>query len=258
MPYLKLKGRRLFYAKKRGNPDLPPVLLLHGAGSNHLGWPPGLRRLLDFTVYALDLPGHGRSDPPGHDTIEAYAADVAASLVALNLDKVVIIGHSMGGAIAQMLALLYPEKVAGLILIGTGARLPVSQVIFDKAQTDLEAVIDFVTRYSWAKETPRWLRAGTKKLMRDTGSKVVHGDFLACNAFDVRDQLGSIQVSTLVIVGDTDMMAPPKFSHFLAEHLPKADLVTIEGGGHMMMLEQAKEVTAVILEYLQANFFREV
>ena len=80
MPYFDLNGQSIFFTFKDGNPDLPVVVLLHGAGGSHLGWPPGLRRLSDFAVMGIDLPGHGRSHPPGRQTINDYAADIAALL----------------------------------------------------------------------------------------------------------------------------------------------------------------------------------
>jgi pimeloyl-ACP methyl ester carboxylesterase len=251
MPYLVVENQRLFYTFKRGKPSFPSVVLLHGAGSNHLGWPAQLRRLPDFPVYALDLPGHGRSAGPGYNSIDEYADITAALFQTLDLDAVILVGHSMGGAIAQMTALRYQEMVAGLVLIGTGARLPVSDLIMNQTLSDFDAVVDFVAKYAWARGTPKLLINAGIKLMRDAGADVTYGDYLACHSFDVRELVGQIKVPTLVVGGSSDMMTPIKFSHFLADQIPQANLVTIEGGGHMMMLEQAEEVTAVITQFLE-------
>ena len=92
-------------------------------------WPGELRRLPDHEVYALDLPGHGRSGGPGRTDIGAYAEVVREFADALKLPAFVLGGHSMGGAIALEFALRYGSRLAGLILVGTGARLRVAPEI---------------------------------------------------------------------------------------------------------------------------------
>lgn len=254
MPILTLNHQRIFYVHKRGRPGKPTLLLVHGAGGSHLGWPAELRRLADYAVYALDLPGHGRSDKPGRASITAYADDVAAFIDALALEQVVIAGHSMGGAVAQMLVLRHPGKAAGLVLIGTGARLPVSEAILGQALTDFDAAVSFITQYAWARDTPAPLVEEGRKLMAQTEPQVLHDDFRACNEFNVMNRLPQIRVPTLVIAGEVDMMTPHKLGQFLADHIPNAELVTIEGGGHMMMLEQPGPVAAAIAVFLRTRF----
>ena len=251
MPYFDLNGQSIFFTFKDGNPDLPVVVLLHGAGGSHLGWPPGLRRLSDFAVMGIDLPGHGRSHPPGRQTINDYAADIAALLHQKNLSQAILIGHSMGGAIAQTVALTHPDKVAGLILIGTGAKLPVSNLILEQTVTDFAAVTQFVTKHSWSPDAPLPLVEKAHQELIRTTPDVLRGDFLACNSFNVMDQLGKIAAPTLVIAGSIDKMTPPKFGRYLAEQIPNSQLHTVENGGHMMMLEQAGMVTTVIIQFLK-------
>src|SRR5512136_3354839 len=105
MPYLDLAGERSYYALHRNQADGVPVLLIHGAGENHLVWPIGLRRLPGTIVYAIDLPGHGKSTGTGRSTIADYAEWLRSFLAALPVPAAVFIGHSMGGAIAQQLAI---------------------------------------------------------------------------------------------------------------------------------------------------------
>ncbi|HZY44575.1 MAG TPA: alpha/beta fold hydrolase, partial [Anaerolineae bacterium] len=106
MPYLDLNNERIYYALYRG--ELIPsrsIILIHGAGENHLVWPAGLRRLPDSTVYAIDLPAHGKSTGNGRDSINGYVAWLKIFLDALKIQRAFIVGHSMGSAIAQMFAL---------------------------------------------------------------------------------------------------------------------------------------------------------
>lgn len=254
MPYLTLDNHRIFYTQKRGNPGFPAVVLVHGAGSSHLGWPALLRRLPDYPVYAVDLPGHGRSSFPGFNDITAYADVLAAFINKLDLQRVVVIGHSMGGAITQMLAIRHSHLAGGLVLVGTGARLPVSEVILDQTRTDLDAVIEFITRYAWARGTPAHLLEANRKMLLETGAETLHSDYVACNTFNVIDRLPQITIPTLVIVGSIDKMTPPHFSQFLANHIANAELVAIEDAGHMVILEKPELVTAVIAKFLKTHF----
>jgi pimeloyl-ACP methyl ester carboxylesterase len=251
MPYAELDTGKLFYAQSRGRgPDAPTLVLIHGAGGSHLHWPGELRRLPEATVYALDLPGHGRSDGPGCDSIVAYVAALIGFLDATGTERAVLVGHSMGGAISQMTALTHPGRVAGLVLVGTGARLRVAPAILEGILDDFDAAIDLVTRFAWAKDAPQELTRRGRQMMAQTPPEVMHGDFAACDAFDVLQRLGEIDAPTLVITGTADLLTPHKYGAFLAEHIPNARLVTVEGGGHMMALEQPGPVAGAVAEFI--------
>src|SRR5574341_24760 len=100
MPIIQTNKGILYYAKNAHfETAKPPLILIHGAGSSHLDWPPELRRMKNYNVLALDLPGHGRSDEQGRTRIEDYAVAVLAFMDAFTLDRAVLVGHSMGGAI---------------------------------------------------------------------------------------------------------------------------------------------------------------
>lgn len=251
MPYAGLDTGKLFYALSRG-PGAPTLVLIHGAGGSHLHWPAELRRLPGATVYALDLPGHGRSDGPGCDTIAAYVTALVGFLDATGTERAVLAGHSMGGAISQMAALTHPGRVAGLVLVGTGARLRVAPAILDGILQDFDGAIDLVTRFAWAKEAPQELTRRGREMMAQTAPEVIHGDFVACDAFDVMQRLNEIDAPTLVITGTADLLTPHKYGAFLADHIPNARLVTVEAGGHMMALEQPVPVARAVAEFISA------
>lgn len=253
MPYVETARGELFYTKKSGPRDGPTLLLIHGAGGSRLHWPPQLRRMSGATVHTLDLPGHGRSKGDGCDTIDGYVLAIVAFLERLAVDSAVIVGHSMGGAVAQKLALEEPERVSSLVLVGTGARLRVAPAILECAQHDLERAVQLITQYAWSSDADPALKEVGRKALRETGSAVLFGDFLACDRFDVMDRLGEIEVSTLVIGGSVDRLTPIKYSRFLSEQIPCAQLVTVEGAGHMVMLERSEEVSDAIRAFVMAE-----
>jgi pimeloyl-ACP methyl ester carboxylesterase len=249
MPTLTLDKRRLFYADHRPDRPGPALLLLHGAGGSHLIWPGALRGLVETRVLALDLPGHGRSDPPGRRTIGQYAAVVEAFMAALGLPEVVVAGHSMGGAIALTMALEPARALRGIVLIGAGARMPVGGPLLGGALASLERASDFVVDNGFV-EAPPDLRQQMKAGMLATGATTTFGDFLACSRFDARPRLASITTPALVIGGAQDRMIPPQFAKSLADGLPRARLALLEGAGHYAMLERPDEVARLVADFI--------
>ncbi len=253
MPFVEVNGSPLFYALSRGPENGPAVVLVHGAGGSHVHWPAELRRLPGATVYALDLPGHGRSKGKGRDTVSGYAETVVAFCDALGLTRPVVIGHSMGGAIAQTLALDFPDRISALVLVATGARLRVTAAILDGIVSNFDETVKLIASYLWSRESAPAVmmeRLGVQ-VLRDTGPIVLRGDFVACDRFDVMSRLGEIAVPTLVIGGTADLLTPAKYAHFLAEHIPDARLKIFPNAGHVVMLEHPVEVAQAVQEFLE-------
>jgi pimeloyl-ACP methyl ester carboxylesterase len=171
-------------------------------------------------------------------------------LDATGTNRAVLVGHSMGGAVSQMTALTHPERVAGLVLVGTGARLRVLPLILDELLDDPESAMDAITHYSWAEGAPDALTQRGRETLSRTPPQVTHGDLLACDNFDVMDRLNKITTPTLVISGTADLLTPHKYGLYLAQRIPGARLVSIDGGGHMMALEQPHVVAAAVREFI--------
>jgi len=216
-----------------------PLLLVHGAGGTHVHWPGALRRLPGRRVIAVDLPGHGASPPPGERAVPAYARRLVDLLDALGIARAVVGGHSMGGAIALTLALEAPGRVAGLLLVGTGARLRVVPAIVQawadpaRAGELASAAAGFSFGSGAAPELLRVFAEG----MAAVAPGVVHGDFTACDAFDVMERLRAIRAPARIVVGAEDRLTPPKYSTFLRASLPGDGLLVVPGAGHMVTWE---------------------
>ena len=236
MPYAAIGGNDLFYARSESSG--PDVVLIHGAGGNHLVWPPTLRRLPGASVYAIDLSGHGRSNGDGHAQITDYAAEVIRFLDAVELDQTVLIGHSMGGAIAQAVALIAPERVAKLALLSTGARLRVSDALLEKLAQDPEGAAQMIAKWAWAPGAELKMISQSIEMMLETEPAALLNDFVACNQFDVRDLVSQIDKPTIVLTGAEDKMTPPALGEWLSQQIPRARFFPIPNAGHMVMLEQ--------------------
>lgn len=243
----------LYYSlSDNGAKNKIPVVLIHGAGGSHLFWPPQIRRLPGYCIYAIDLPGHGKSGGTGQQTISGYAQAVLTWLESIGWHRAVFVGHSMGGAIAITIALEHPEQVVGLGLIGTAARLRVAPLLLESTSspTTFLNAIDTIIAWSFSPQSPARLIESVTKRMAEMRPSVLHGDFLACDTFDETQRISQIRQPTLIICGADDRMTPLRNSQFLADNLPAARLEIIPNAGHMVMLEQPAQVAAALEDFL--------
>ncbi len=249
MPRINTARGAIWYAEHHKT-EAQTIVLIHGAGVNHLDWPASLRRFEGYRVIAPDLPGHGKSGGTARDNIADYSADIVALLDALGIDRAIFIGHSMGGAITQHLAYHHSSRVAAIVLICTGGKLTVNPLIIEGIVTDTEKTIDLIVKWQWAKHVDETMRTLSKQRLLNIAPEIIQGDYIACNHFDMLEQLGAISTSALVICGTADKMTPPSLSHTLADKLPHSALFSVEDGGHMVILEQPTIVAQAIREWL--------
>jgi pimeloyl-ACP methyl ester carboxylesterase len=228
------------------------LILIHGAGGSSLYWPPEIRRLPGRRVMAIDLPGHGASSGGAEETIEAYAERVKEFLDRLQIDQAVLCGHSMGSAVVQRLSLDHAERVAGLVLVGGGAKLQVNpQLIEDcsRPETFPQALVQ-ILEWSFSPQADRKLVELAGARMEEVSPAVLLADFAACNAFNILDEVEEIEQPALIICGGDDQMTPVKFSSYLAENIKDSKLEVIPGAGHMVMLEKAQVVAELMVNFL--------
>lgn len=264
MPFVTVNNTQPHYTHSPVPTDRPALVFTHGAGGCAADWPyrwqqTGIppsggapSRISDYPRYFLDLPGHGRSPGPARTTIADYAADVAAFIQEAGIRRAVVVGHSMGGAIALTIGLVKPQNLAGLVVLGGGATMPVSDAILDGLRSNFAQTVGLIQKFSWRKEARPLYREVATQHMLAAGSEVVYGDFAACNAFDVRERLGEIAVPTLVVGSTSDRMMPLARSEELAGAIPGSQLAVIEDGGHFMMTERTGAVTEQVVEFLRA------
>jgi pimeloyl-ACP methyl ester carboxylesterase len=239
----------------RGESGVSALTLIHGAGGTHLNWPPELRRISGRTVYAPDLPGHGKSEGPGLQTVKAYAERIVDLLRALDARQVVLVGHSMGGAIAMELYLQAPERIAALVLIGSGAQLPVNPQLLEwtASPTTFPLAVERITTWSHGPGAdPALLELGRKTMLR-TRPSVFHGDLKACQGFNLAERLGEIACPALVLYGSRDRMTPPRLSQYLTAHLPDGRQEVIPEAGHMVILENPLAVASAVETFLEGQ-----
>lgn len=231
---------------------MPPVVLLHDAGGDCLTWPPEIRRLPGTRVHALDLPGHGKSAGPGRQSVEDYTGAVIDFMESAGLWQAVFVGHSLGGAIAITLALDYPERTAGLGLIACGARLPIPAPILENAASPSTFMFAAQSLHALtcSPQTPPRLADQHLKRLTALRPTLLYGDLLACDRFDATARLGSLRTPVLVTCGTEDKLTPPRYASALAASIPGAALQTVDGAGHLVMLEQPHRLAKMLSIFL--------
>lgn len=224
------------------------LIFIHGAGNT------GLEYYYQTKYFkgseAPDLPGHPEGKPC--TSVDDYAHWLHEYIMRGGDSKPVIAGRSLGGAIALMYALSYPEDIKALILIGTGARLRVRPDLLKI----LEDLIDAPAQWLKKIAAPPYSRVApdvAEKIvsgMAKVGPAVQLSDFQCCDKFDVMDKVSQIAVPTLVICGTDDDMTPLKYSRYLADKIAGARLVIIEGATHYCVLEKPEEANQAIEAFL--------
>jgi pimeloyl-ACP methyl ester carboxylesterase len=229
----------------------PSIVFIHGAAGNYTFWPPELRRLPGHAIYAVDLPGHGRLTGPGLPSIAEYATALSGWRDSIQLNDIILVGHSMGSAIAMMMAIEQPERVSRLVLIGSSAHFQVNPTLLEQAkdpQTFPKAV-ERIVRWSFAPVTSSRLLELAARRMLEVDPAVLYGDLLACQEFDIADRIHKITSPTLILCGQDDRMTPLSHSQALASQINGAHLEIIPEAGHMAMLEQPGIVKKAILDF---------
>jgi 3-oxoadipate enol-lactonase len=255
MRRLMIGDRKVRVRDEGEHPRRPPVLLVHGAGSSSVVWMDAVKRLAPRRrVVAPDLPGHGQSDPwhdVGRDpSIDLYRDAVGTVAAHLRLERVVLVGHSLGGAIALRTALAWPERVAALVLVCTAARMPAPLELIAALERDPLHMAEWMARLSFAPATPRELVERWQAVAWTAPPETLLADLRAAGGFNVSGELSRLRMPALVVGGMDDLLTPPALSKDLAEGLPNARLVLMPQAGHMAFLEQPDRFHAALDPFL--------
>lgn len=249
MPTMELNERAIYYAEHRSGVENRTLLYIHGAGASHHLWPDALLSWPDARTVAIDLPGHGQSAPPGRRSAGHYANFVESFIAGLNLADIILVGHSLGSAIALTVAQRHTVDLQGLILFGASARMPVAPQVLAGCLSSLAEVATFIAESGMVNAAAD-VREGVRRQVLDTGGMTTYGDFLACNRYDMRANLAAIDMPALIIAGRQDVMTPLKFSESLAGGLPRSQLNIIDDTGHFPMRERPDAIIPLMKAFL--------
>ena len=246
-------GRETAYRRSDRGGDGASLLFVHGSGGSHGVWKSQFRLGTDRPVVALDLSGHGESDDvgaePGYETLSAYVDDVLA--VARETGARVLVGHSLGGAVALTAAVERELPLNGLVLTGTGARLAVLDDLLSWLDDDFDRAVEFLHAPDRLFHDPddRLLDL-SHEAMSDAGREVVRRDFRTAHAFDARDSLDEVTAPSLAVVGEYDRLTPPWYHESLAAEMPNCEMVAVGDAAHLAMLEHPEAFNDALSGFL--------
>lgn len=230
------------------------IVFIHGAGDSTRIWRLQVEQLSkNYQVFVIDLPGHGeRPDTlPAEVTTLDYAQAVHKIIQdELHLERPIIGGHSLGGAIVLTMALEYTSDLSRLILIGTGARIGVHPSLLEAARATPEQAHRQLMEMGVAQTTDSTVLQAVMSEQVEPEPNILYRDLMACNTYNVMTRLHEISLPTLIICGADDSATPAKYSHFLHEHISGSTLCIIPNAGHYVMREQPEVVNSAIQEWL--------
>lgn len=254
MPEVSVRGRRLACEVQPEDLDQSSlsVVFIHGSGGDREDWTAQLDGLPQVAnVVVLELPGHGKSEPPGETTVNAYAQWVVDFVDALGLQKVVLVGCSLGSAITQWIALYTPKPwLVGLGLVGAGARLRVHPAVLEGLKKDEQKALAMLSDFCLSASTGDPLRQRLKDKYIKISADLVHGDLSACNEFDVMDSIHKVRLPTWILVGEDDQLTPVKYARYLHEAIEGSRLAVVPQAGHLAMMEKPEEFNCLLAEFL--------
>ena len=255
MSIIQINGNEIHYiSNNKIDSSLPTLFLLHGAGQSGLTWEYQIEFLTSLPGYNFvipDLPGHGNSKGDGLKSVTEYTDFIKEFINELGLEKIIFIGHSMGGAVGQVLALGRPHYLRSIILVCTGAWMRVARETLLAAKNNYETFCEIAPTRSFSEKAPEILKTKFKEGLVNTDKSVVYHDLIACNEFDIADKVSGINIPALVIAGQQDILTPLKYSEYLNHQIYGSELKIIEGSGHFVMQERPDEFNKMVLEFIK-------
>ena len=235
----------------------PTVVFVHGAGLDH-SWFGLQSRYFGYhgwNVLALDLPGHGRSAGPPVASVRGMADWISSLLRSLRIEKASLAGHSMGALVALECASRFPwvERIA---LIGVAYPMKVSEGFLDAARRNDHAAYDMETIWGHAPQAPlggnpnpgMWMYGDTLARLERLAPGVLYNDLKACNDYEMA---GEVSCPVLMVLGQRDVMTPPRHAAFLSQKLKQARVETIALSGHSLMAEAPDATLDALVEFFR-------
>ncbi|HKP52412.1 MAG TPA: alpha/beta fold hydrolase [Chloroflexia bacterium] len=241
--FVDVKGVRVRYMEEGREQGGTPLLIVHGYnGSCDYWYPHTVPALgLERWVIALDLPGNGLSGKLQRHTLESYAEFIIDLIDALGLEKIDLMGHSMGGMIGIAAATNHPERFRKLVLVDSAGlpelvKRPWLAPILMLGDSSLRQV-----RYY-----PTFIKIGLRARTPREGLRMIRTE-------SVGEMLSRLTVPTLIVWGSNDRVVPLEHGAHMAQHIPGARLAIIRGAGHMPFYEKPRECNRIVLSFLRGG-----
>jgi pimeloyl-ACP methyl ester carboxylesterase len=242
-------------------PPRQAIVFVHGAANDHSVWALQSRYFAyhDRNVYAVDLPGHGRSGGGATGSVEALSDWIVAFLDAADLGSAALVGHSLGSLAVLEAAARFPERVTRIALLGPAVPMAVSDILLAAAHADDHVAFELINGWSHSAERRLggnpwpgvWMTGNAMRLMERGRPGMLFADLTACRDYaNGLRAAENVRCPTLLVLGARDVMAPPSAARVLAETLADVRVDNLPECGHAMMSEQPDAVLDALREFL--------
>jgi pimeloyl-ACP methyl ester carboxylesterase len=250
-----------YTGSRPSEPGRPSVMFVHGAANDHSVFALQSRYFAYHgrNVYAVDLPGHGRSDGDALPSVEAIADWIGTFLDALKVKDAALVGHSLGSLAVLEAAARFSNRISKIALLGPAVPMAVSDDLMSAAQSNDHVAYELINGWSYSAARQLggnplpgvWMTGNAMRLLERTRANVLFTDLAAC-----RDYAGGlaaaarVRVPTLLLLGGRDIMAPPKTAQALIGALADVRVVMLPECGHSMTSEQPDAVLDALRGFL--------
>ncbi|MGG2119889.1 alpha/beta hydrolase [Bacillus bombysepticus] len=246
IPWVKVKNIETYFTcpmkDNIATTSNPVALFVHGVGGSSKHWEPLLSELGEQIIpITIDLPGHGKSKGTVLNSISGVVDFLDEFLEVLEIKQPLIyVGHSVGGLIGLQFTLSHPEKVSKLCVICSAAKIQLHPDFFNQVMNnnwDMELL-----RKSFAEEIPEYVKNIVLDEFYFTRLDDNSTDFMNLKTVDLREKIKSIDIPSLIITGDDDVIISPRHSNFLSNQIKNSNIIRINKGGHYVQVEQPEIV----------------
>lgn len=221
------------------------TVFIHGAGCTGAVF--GAQRAAFPDSLAPDLPGRGT--PGASTSIDEFAGFIERHVADRAAGPTILCGHSMGGAVAVACAIRKNVSIAGVVVLGGGLQMPVSERLLDEMSSDFQRASHRLARAFFAEPTPERLDWAASMLLAVGPSQTI-ADFRACAAFDASSEAREISCPLLTVTGSADRLMPPDMGADLAARVPGGQSRTIPGAGHFALVEAPDAVNQLLRDFV--------
>lgn len=263
---LVVDNRRVFGATGGRNLEQgkPLVILIHGAGQDRTIWVLQTRYLAHhgFSVLAIDLPGHGRSEGPPLTSIEAMSDWTARLVEATGFETAALVGHSMGAFVALQCAADHSDRIDRIALVSVAAEMPVHPEMLAAAEAGEQRAIDLMVGWSHSPAGHRgghqqpgiWMLGASKRVIERTAPGVLSADFTACtDRGSLVDIARRIDLPVSLLLGGNDKMTMHVSGVELASEIRDASVLVLPNAGHSILSEEPDVVAKDLARFLAGS-----
>jgi pimeloyl-ACP methyl ester carboxylesterase len=225
------------------------LIFIHGSGTYGGIWRYQTDHFPDSA--AINLPGHLQSQTL--NSVEEYADWLRECIREKRYKDVVLAGHSLGGAIALMYALKYPQELKGIIIISSGARLRVHPRYLTPLEEAIKGNLQewYQVLEGMHRLIPEDYKREVIEQQKAIGPTVMLNDYLCCDKFDLMDKVQEINLPALIICGELDVMTPVKYANYLGSKLTNSQVVSIPQATHLVFAEKPEAVNKALEDFVK-------